>query len=191
MTATHAPFVASSGMTAERLTVALLLGAVATGCTGGSTPATGHVPAPTPNSAAASPSSASPTSGVRGPGSPVDAARAYVTAYNAAAQRADTSSYARMVAPGCPCREPFLSSFVGSLLSHHWHTDARRIITSAQVVRRAGTGAIVDVAFRVAAYRVLDAQGHTVMPGQPDAGVLRISLVRSDARWVVADAVRR
>lgn len=176
-------------MIAERLAVAALLAAVAPGCDRYSPPVTTTRPAPT--GIGSSPTVPSPTSTPRGPGAPTDAARAYIRAYNAAAQRADTSGYDLIVAPGCPCREPFLSSLVGALRSHHWHTDARRVITSVRVVRRAGTGAIVDVAFRVAGYRVLDARGHTVMPGAPDTGVLRISLVRSDARWVVADAVRR
>ena len=189
MTATRSWFLASGGVIAERLAIAVLLAALGAGCDRGSQPATGHAPGPT--STSVSPTSASPTSTPHGPGAPTDAARAYIAAYNAAAQHADTSSYDRIVAPGCACREPFLSSFVGSLRRHHWHTDARRVITSVQVVRRAGTGAIVDVAFRVDGYRVLDARDHTVMPGAPDTGVLRISLVRSDARWVVADAVRR
>ena len=189
MTARRVWFLASGGVIAERLAIAVLLAAVAAGCDRDSPPATGHARAQ--RSTSVSPTIPRRTATPRGPGAPTDAARAYIAAYNAAAQHADTSAYDRIVAPGCACREPFLSSFVGSLRSHHWHTDARRVITSVRVVRRAGTGAIVDVAFRVAGYRVLDARGHTVMPGAPDTGVLRISLVRSDARWVVSDAVRR
>ena len=120
-----------------------------------------------------------------------DAALAYIDAYDIAAQDGDTTAYERIVAPGCPCREPFLRAFVGSLRSHHWHTDARRVVTSVTLVRRAGAGAVVDVAFRVDPYRVLDVHDRTVMPGRPDRAVLRISVVLTGGRWLVADAVRR
>jgi len=151
-----------------------------------STAVTGYVPSPATRPTA-------PGSIIRTapPVSAVAAARAYVDAYDRAAQTGDTTEYDRIVAPGCPCREPFLTSFVASLRAHHWHTDARRVITAVWLVRTAGAGAIVDVGFRVAPYRVLDVHGSTVMPGEPDHAVLRISLVRSDGRWVVADAVRR
>jgi hypothetical protein len=155
-------------------------------CAASTVPATGRAPARTPTPAAPQPVVTAPA-----PATAFAAAHAYIDAFDTAADSGDTAAYDRIVTPGCPCREPFLSSFVASLRAHHWHTNARRVITAAHVVRAIGSGAIVDVAYRVAPYRVLDADSHTVLVGRPDHATLRLSLVRAGGRWLVADAVRR
>ncbi|HVU74927.1 MAG TPA: hypothetical protein VHE83_18330 [Mycobacteriales bacterium] len=169
---------------------ALALLVLTAACGAGAPPVTGRVPA-TPSAAPPPLSPPPPSPSAPAPDSAVAAARAYLAAYDAAADSGDTTAYDRIVAPGCRCREPFLTDFVGALRTHHWHTDAHRSVTAVHVVRRAGSGAVVDVTFHVDAYRVLDADDRTVMAGHPDHATLRISLVRTDGRWVVADAVRR
>jgi hypothetical protein len=183
---------------------ALAAGTILPACTPSGGPALGTPPDGAAASSAASPwatasASASGPPLTRDPTTPsgprpegaVAAARAYIAAFNLAAQTGDTTAYDAVVSAGCACRQPFLSSFVDALRTHHWHTDARRVVVRVTVVRRRGPGALVDVSFRVDPYRVLDATGRTVRAGRSDRGVLRISLVRAADGWLVVEAVRR